>query len=97
MKRRSFIQQAAVITTGFCFGLPPEPVIAHGDFRYRIDQHWSKADATKFPVKNCHELVMDKAGRIFMTTDDTRNNLLIFNKDGRILGSWAMNIQAPMA
>ena len=33
-------------------------------------------------------MVLDKSGRIFMTTDDTRNNILIFNQNGKILGSW---------
>lgn len=88
MERRTFLQQSALITTGFCFGLKPEPIIGHGDFRYRIDQQWCKADPTMVPVKNCHEMVLDKAGRIYMTTDDTRNNILVFSKDGDVLGSW---------
>jgi len=88
MERRTFIKQTGIITTGFCLGAKPEPVLGQGDFRYRIDQNWCKADTAAFPVKNCHEMVLDKSGRIFMTTDDTRNNILIFNKDGGVLGAW---------
>jgi peptidylamidoglycolate lyase len=88
MERRTFVQKSALFTTGFCFGLKPEPIIGHGSFRYRVDQNWCNAEPSTFPVKNCHEMVLDKSGRIFMTTDDTRNNILIFNKDGKILGSW---------
>ncbi len=33
-------------------------------------------------------MVLDKVGRIYMTTDDTRNNILVFSKDGDVLGSW---------
>src|SRR5262249_28400159 len=65
-----------------------EPLIGHGDFRYRINLNWCSGDPGRYPVKDCHEMVMDKAGRIFMTTNDTRNNILIFNKDGQILNAW---------
>ncbi len=88
MKRRSFIKHITVVTTGFAFGAKPEPILGHGDFRYRIDQNWCKAAPSAFPVKNCHEMVLDKQGRIFMTTDDTRNNILIFNQDGTVIGAW---------
>jgi peptidylamidoglycolate lyase len=88
MKRRIFIKSSAIITTGFAFGAKPEPILGQGNFRYRIDQNWCKADPGAFPVKNCHEMVLDKSGRIFMTTDDTRNNILIFNKDGKVAGAW---------
>jgi hypothetical protein len=88
MQRRTFIQQTSLITTGFCFGLKPEPIIGHGSHRYRIDQQWCKADPGAFPVNNCHEMALDKSGRIFMTTDDTHNNILIFNRDGRVLDAW---------
>lgn len=91
MKRRKFVQQSALITTGFCFGLKPEPILGHGGFQYRIDQNWCKADPKAFPVNNCHEMVQDKMGRIYMTTDDTRNNILVFDKDGKVLDAWGHN------
>jgi peptidylamidoglycolate lyase len=88
MERRTFMKQSSLITTGFCFGLKPEPIIGHGNFQYRINQNWCTANQAEFPVKNCHEMAIDSTGRIFMTTDDTRNNILIFNKDGKITGAW---------
>lgn len=88
MQRRTFLQHTSAITAGFAFGAKPEPLLGHGNFRYRLDQQWCKADPGAFPVKNCHEMVLDKSGRIFMTTDDTRNNVLIFNRDGKVVGAW---------
>lgn len=65
-----------------------ETVIGHGDFRYRVDAGWCRANMQTHPVKDCHEMALDKRGRIFMTTNDTRNNILIFNKDGEVTGAW---------
>jgi peptidylamidoglycolate lyase len=70
------------------FAPKQETVIGHGDFRYRVDAAWCRANAQTHPVKDCHEMALDKSGRIFMTTNDTRNNILIFNKDGEVTGAW---------
>lgn len=88
MKRRTFLQTTAATGLGVLAGFKGDPTIGHGKFRYRINARWCKANADTHPVKNCHEMVFDKSGRIFMTTDDTRNNILIFNKDGVVLDTW---------
>ncbi len=67
---------------------PRAVVIGHGDFRYRVEPDWSDLDPTKTPVKNCHEMVMDRRGRLFMITDDVRNNVIVFDKSGRLLDTW---------
>jgi len=64
------------------------PVIGHNDHRYQLIADWSKADAEKFPVNDCHEMVMDSRGRIILLTNETRNNILIYNKDGKLLDGW---------
>lgn len=76
------------MSLGTLAGFKGDPVVGHGDFRYRINTRWCRANPASHPVKNCHEMVFDKQGRIFMTTDDTRNNILIFNKDGAVLDAW---------
>ncbi|SMO48648.1 hypothetical protein [Fodinibius sediminis] len=63
-------------------------VIGHGNFRYRIEQDWADLDPARHPVRNCHEMVMDRRGRLIMITDEVQNNILIFSKDGRLLDSW---------
>lgn len=88
MNRRSFIQNIALSGAGLMLNMKSEPILGHGEFLYRFNPNWCQGDQNTFPVKNCHELVMDKQGRIFMTTDDTHNNILIFNKDGKIIGAW---------
>ncbi len=65
-----------------------ERVIGHGNFRYRVEADWSDLSPTTTPVKNCHEMVMDRRGRLIMITDEVRNNVIIFDKAGRLLESW---------
>lgn len=97
MNRRDFCKNTALLSTGIAFPAfqilrrrpaNTDPIIGHGDFRYKINLDWGAADPARYPVKDCHELAMDKSGRIFMTTNDTRNNILIYNKDGKILDAW---------
>ena len=99
MNRRQFCQKSlrlvgAAATPGWFEILHPrkqagDPVIGHGDFRYRIRLDWAtQNDAAAFPVNDCHEMVTDRRGRIFLSTNDTHNNILIFNKDGKILDGW---------
>ena len=94
MHRRTFLQQTTLLGAGLLTGFRgSNPAIGHGDFRYRIDTHWCKAKAETHPVKNCHEMAIDKKGRIYMTTDDTRNNILVFNKDGHVLDAWGQKYE----
>lgn len=63
-------------------------IIGHNDFRYKINENWGKQDTLKIPVKDCHEMVIDSKGRILLLTNDTRNNVIIYNKDGKVLDTW---------
>jgi peptidylamidoglycolate lyase len=81
MKRRSFISGVVVSATGFSVLHPFNiiiakdkklPVIGHGDFRYRVNTRWGILDA-RTPVKDCHEMVMDKKKRIFLLTNETKS------------------------
>ena len=63
-------------------------VIGHGDFRYRVDQEWGNLDPMAHPVKNCHEMVQDRSGRLIMITDEVKNNILIYDRSGKLVTSW---------
>ena len=65
-------------------------IVGHGAHRYRVDKLWSKADAAKTPVNNCHEMVQVRDGRLFLLTDQAKNNILIYSKSGALLGSWTL-------
>ncbi len=94
--RRDFLKMTAL--TGVAFSLPvvniiskpvlDEEIIGHGNFRYRVHQTWGNLDAVSYPVKNCHEMVMDSKGRLIMVTDETKNNIIIYDKSGKLLSTW---------
>ncbi|MEI6872849.1 MAG: 6-bladed beta-propeller [Verrucomicrobiota bacterium] len=67
-------------------------IIGHGAFRYRVDKLWSQADPLQTPVNNCHEMVQVRDGRLFLLTDQVRNNVLIYAKSGQLLGSWTLKL-----
>jgi len=65
-----------------------EMVLGHRDYTYRVHKSWGNLDATNTPVTNCHEMVMDAAGRLIMIGDNTKNNIIIYDKSGKLLETW---------
>ncbi|SHF80289.1 NHL repeat-containing protein [Pedobacter caeni] len=93
MERRTFIKHTAVISASFfiakdLFAKPVGPVYGHNDMRYRLDVKWGQLNPLKNPVNDCHEMVQDSKGRIILLTNETKNNILIYNKSGKLLNSW---------
>ncbi|MFZ9660543.1 MAG: 6-bladed beta-propeller [Chitinophagaceae bacterium] len=93
MQRRQFITQSAGSVAGLLimhdlFARKSEPIFGHNQMRFTLDTQWSKADPMKFPVNDCHEMVQDSKGRIILLTNETKNNLLVYNTKGKILESW---------
>ncbi|CAG5069933.1 hypothetical protein DYBT9623_02673 [Dyadobacter sp. CECT 9623] len=62
--------------------------IGHGTHKYKVNQGWGNLDSSKFPVNNCHEMVQDSKGRLIMVTDEIKNNILIYDRSGKLLESW---------
>jgi len=100
--RRDFLKITAA--TGAAFTLPVfniiskpamgEEIIGHGNFRYRVHKAWGNLDPSTTPVKNCHEMVMDKRGRLIMVTDETKNNIIIYDRSGKLLSTWGNEFPA---
>lgn len=93
MNRRKFFKTTTVASAGFfisknMFGQDKSPVYGHNNMQYRMDAEWGKLDAGKFPVNDCHEMVQDKKGRIILLTNETKNNILIYNKSGKLKDTW---------
>ncbi len=63
-------------------------ILGHGNFKYRLRLEWGKLDAAQFPIKNCHEMVQDSKGRLIMLGDEVKNNVLIYDRSGKLLDSW---------
>lgn len=93
MKRKQFIKKSTIMAAGLIitkdlFAKSKGPVYGHNNMRYRMDAKWGTLNSEKHPVNDCHEMVQDKKGRIILLTNETKNNILIYNKSGRLLKSW---------
>ena len=96
--RREFIKTGAVAGAAlsipsFSFNIINKPAlygetIGHGKFKYQVHKEWGNLNPSSTPVKNCHEMVMDSKGRLIMVTDETKNNIIIYDKSGKLLTSW---------
>ena len=62
--------------------------IGHNKHRYRIDRNWGALDPEKFPVNDCHEMVIDACNRLYLLTNNVGNNVLVYNLNGHLLDSW---------
>ena len=65
--------------------------VGHGDFVYEVDKLWGVQDPLKIPVDHCHEMVMDSKGRLIMCTTNIKNNILMYDKSGKIINSWGID------
>lgn len=65
-----------------------ETIIGHGEFTYKVDEDWAKISVNTNPLFNCHEMVQDSKGKLIMLGDNVKNNILIFDKSGKLLDFW---------
>lgn len=63
-------------------------IIGHHTHQYKLVQDWGIPPSGNYPVNDCHEMVMDSKERIYLLTNEIKNNILIYNKSGKLLGSW---------
>lgn len=63
-------------------------IIGHNGYKYKVNMTWGNANPQKYPVNDCHEMVMAKNGLLYLLTNETKNNIIIYNKDGEIKDSW---------
>lgn len=95
MDRRSFVQKTLIAATGLA-AMPPlimpknieDLVLGHNSHRYTLDVHWGNLNPKQYPVKDCHEMVQDSKGRILLLTNETKNNVLVYDKSGKLLKTW---------
>src|SRR5579863_988237 len=93
MQRRTFLRQSSLASTGIIltrniFNKPRQKAYGYNGMLYTLDTAWSKADTQRYPVNDCHEMIQDKNGRILLLTNETHNNVLIYDTDGQLLDSW---------
>jgi peptidylamidoglycolate lyase len=92
MQRRDFLRNSSMAMAGLItvpnVRFNDDLVLGQHKKRYKIDTKWSQADVSRYPVNDCHEMIQDKQGRIILLTNETKNNVLIYAKDGKLLSNW---------
>jgi hypothetical protein len=93
LNRRDFLKISGVTTSltalpSMTFGRNDEVIVGHGSHQYKVVKGWGVLDADKNPVNDCHEMVEVADGRLFMLTNETKNNVLIYDKSGKLLDVW---------
>jgi peptidylamidoglycolate lyase len=92
MHRKDFLLNTSLGLIGALyvpeFLVKEDVVLGHSNKRYRINTRWSRADVSRNPVNDCHEMVQDSKGRILLLTNETKNNVLIYDKNGKLLSTW---------
>ena len=98
--RRAFIQHSTVVAASLAVNpyhhifiktkktMEDNPIVGHGAYKYRVDKQWGIQNPSQYPVNDCHEMILDKKNRIFMTTTHPKNNILIYDRSGKILDAW---------
>jgi peptidylamidoglycolate lyase len=88
LTRRRWMQTTASTALGFPFIQAQSPeILGQGTFRYRLVPGWGVLDS-KTPVKNGHGLVVDSAGHVIFLTDHPANQVLIYDRNGRLVHKW---------
>lgn len=95
MNRRQFIKSTSVLTAGgiiapsaFSAQQADGMILGFNNKKYRLDTKWGALDPSKYPVKDCHEMVQDKKGRILLLTNETKNNVIIYDRSGKLITTW---------
>jgi len=96
--RRRFIKKSgAAVLVGLAvpnilikksYAMKKQTILGHGTHQYKVVEGWGILDAGKNPVNDCHEMVQDAKGRLIMLTNETKNNILIYDKSGKLLETW---------
>jgi peptidylamidoglycolate lyase len=93
MKRRSFLKNSALSAIGLIitkdlYSMNKETVYGHNEMTFTMNPQWGALNPEKTPVNDCHEMVQDVKGRILLLTNETKNNVIIYNKSGSFIESW---------
>ncbi len=88
MNRRDFMIDMGILGIATCLEWKEgEAIYGHNHKKYKWDRTWNGSHQT-LPIKDAHEMVFTSDGRIVLLTNETKNNLIFFDKKGKITANW---------
>ena len=99
MQRRTFLRTSALAIPALNIHVArpksrEKLTVGQGDFRYRVRADWAKVPRQQYPLLNCHEMVSDRSGKLYMLGDHPRNNVLVFDRSGKVIDYWGYRYPA---
>ncbi len=97
MKRRTFIENLSLGAIGFISApafsfdnikILKDLIVGHNSHKYKVDLNWGALNSDFYPVNDCHEMVQDSKGRILLLTNHTHNNVIVYDKKGKLIEVW---------
>ena len=93
MKRRTFVKNVSIASVGLLITkknspVKNNPVYGHHKMTYTLNTEWGNLNPNQTPVNDCHEMVQDSKGRIVLLTNETKNNVIVYNTSGKLIESW---------
>ncbi len=92
LSRRSFLRRSVMTAATATLSFPhvraaESPVLGQGEFRYRVVPGWGDLGEGT-PVNDCHGLAIDREGHIVLLTNETKNNVIVYDRKGRLVHKW---------
>jgi len=93
MKRRTFVKNVSIASVGLLITkknnlVKNSPVYGHHKMTYTLNTEWGNLNPSQTPINDCHEMVQDSKGRIVLLTNETKNNVIVYNTSGKLIESW---------
>ena len=93
MKRRTFVKNVSIASVGLLISkknspVKNNPVYGHHKMTYTLNAEWGNLNPNQIPLNDCHEMVQDSKGRIVLLTNETKNNVIVYNTSGKLIESW---------
>lgn len=93
--RRSFLRSGCQLAAGTAIAPIAFPwvraaeaaVLGQGAFRYRVVPGWGDL-GSQTPVNDCHGIAVDREGHILLFTNETKNNVIVYDRKGRLVHKW---------
>jgi hypothetical protein len=63
-------------------------LLGQGAFQYKVEAGWGDVSADKIKLNDCHALRMDSKGRVVMVNNGGNNNVIIYDKSGKMVETW---------